>query len=86
MKSRVEFDWKSLSHACVTKKYKIGFNIKTKKNQFLVCTYNFIYLCHNVLLYIMMDNWCVNNYHASLTFLAKTQHAQKEKKMQVIAH
>ena len=52
MKSRVEFDWKSLSHACVTKKYKIGFNIKTKKNQFLVCTYNFIYLCHNVLLYI----------------------------------
>ena len=28
----------------------------------------------------MMDNWCVNNYHASLTFLAKTQHAQKEKK------
>ena len=28
----------------------------------------------------MMDNWCVNNYHASLTFLAKTQHAQNEKK------
>ena len=50
---------------------------ETMKNQFSV--HIIIYLCHNVLLYIMMDNWCVNNYHASLTFLAKTQHAQKEK-------
>ena len=51
------------------------------RNQFSVNVYLYIQQCA---LYIMMDNWCVNNYHASLTFLAKTQHAQKEKKMQVM--